>query len=59
MIALNMQAEKMNYVVSGTTNKSELLCGYFVKFRDGGVDLGPIANMYKLQVYKLFRIVKD
>ena len=54
-----MQAEKMNYVVSGTTNKSELLCGYFVKFRDGGVDLGPIANRYKLQVYKLFRIVKN
>ena len=53
MIALYMQAEKMNYSVSGTTNKSELLTGYFVKFGDGGVDIEPIADMYKLQVYKL------
>ena len=53
MIVLYMQAEKMNYSVSGTTNKSELLTGYFVKFGDGGVDLEPIADMYKLQVYKL------
>jgi NAD+ synthase len=53
MIVLYMQAEKMNYVVSGTTNKSELETGYFVKFGDGGVDLEPIANMYKLQVFKL------
>jgi NAD+ synthase len=55
MIVLYMQAEKMNYVVSGTTNKSELLTGYFVKFGDGGVDLEPIANLYKLQVYALAR----
>jgi NAD+ synthase len=53
MIVLYMQAEKMNYSVSGTTNKSELLTGYFVKFGDGGVDLEPIADLYKLQVYKL------
>jgi len=53
MIVLYMQAEKMNYVVSGTTNKSELLTGYFVKYGDGGVDIEPIANMYKLQVFKL------
>jgi NAD+ synthase len=53
MIVLYMQAEKMNYVVSGTTNKSELETGYFVKFGDGGVDLEPIANMYKLQVFNL------
>jgi NAD+ synthase len=53
MIALYMQAEKMNYIVSGTTNKSELLTGYFVKFGDGGVDIEPIANLYKLQVFKL------
>jgi NAD+ synthase len=58
MIALYMQAEKMNYVVCGTTNKSELLCGYFVKFGDGGVDIEPIANMYKLQVYRLSELLK-
>jgi NAD+ synthase len=53
MIVLYMHAEKMNYSVSGTTNKSELLTGYFVKFGDGGVDLEPIADLYKLQVYHL------
>jgi len=58
MIVLYMQAEKMNYVVSGTTNKSELLTGYFVKFGDGGVDIEPIANLYKLQVYKLAELLK-
>jgi NAD+ synthase len=57
MIVLYMQAEKMNYVVSGTTNKSELLTGYFVKFGDGGVDLEPIADLYKLQVYKLSELL--
>ncbi len=53
MIVLYMHAEKLNYSVSGTTNKSELLTGYFVKFGDGGVDLEPIADLYKLQIYKL------
>jgi NAD+ synthase len=57
MIVLYMQAEKMNYSVSGTTNKSELLTGYFVKFGDGGVDLEPIADLYKLQVYKLAELL--
>lgn len=57
MIVLYMHAEKMNYAVSGTTNKSELLTGYFVKFGDGGVDIEPIADLYKLQVYKLSELL--
>jgi len=57
MIVLYMHAEKMNYSVSGTTNKSELLTGYFVKFGDGGVDLEPIADLYKLQVYNLSELL--
>jgi NAD+ synthase len=57
MIVLYMQAEKMNYAVSGTTNKSELLTGYFVKFGDGGVDIEPIADLYKLQVYRLSELL--
>jgi NAD+ synthase len=58
MIVLYMHAEKMNYVVCGTTNKSELLTGYFVKFGDGGVDIEPIADLYKLQVYNLSEMLK-
>lgn len=57
MIVEYMYAEKMNYAVCGTTNKTELLTGFFVKYGDGGVDLEPIANCYKLQVYKLAELL--
>jgi len=57
MIVEYMYAEKMNYVVCGTTNKTELLIGFFVKYGDGGVDLEPIANCYKSQVYKLAELL--
>ena len=57
MIVEYMHAEKMNYAVSGTTNKTELLTGFFVKYGDGGVDLEPIANCYKSQVYKLAELL--
>ena len=57
MIVEYMFAEKMNYAVCGTTNKTELLTGFFVKYGDGGVDLEPIANCYKLQVYKLAELL--
>jgi len=57
MIVEYMHAEKMNYAVCGTTNKTELLTGFFVKYGDGGVDLEPIANCYKSQVYKLAELL--
>ena len=57
MIVEYMYAEKLNYAVCGTTNKTELLTGFFVKYGDGGVDLEPIANCYKLQVYKLAELL--
>ena len=57
MIVEYMYSEKMNYAVCGTTNKTEMLIGFFVKYGDGGVDLEPIANCYKLQVYELARLL--
>lgn len=42
-----------NGVVIGTTNKSELMTGYFTKHGDGGVDFEPIAGLYKTYVYEL------
>jgi NAD+ synthase len=39
-----------NYLVAGTSDKSELYIGYFTKFGDGGSDLLPIASLYKTQV---------
>jgi NAD+ synthase len=53
MMQLYFYAERSNYVVAGTTNKSELLQGFFVKYGDGGVDMEPIAHLYKMQVFQL------
>jgi NAD+ synthase len=53
MMHLYYYAEKMNYIVCGTTNRSEVLEGFFVKYGDGGVDIEPLAHLYKTQVYQL------
>ncbi|MFH0931378.1 MAG: NAD(+) synthase [Candidatus Zixiibacteriota bacterium] len=53
MTQLYYFAEKNNYLVVGTTNYSEYAQGFYVKFGDGGVDLEPIAHLYKTQVYQL------
>jgi NAD+ synthase len=53
MVIQYMYAEKMNYLVCGTTNKTELVLGQFVKYGDGGVDLEPLADCYKTQIYAL------
>jgi NAD+ synthase len=44
-------------LVTGTTNKSEFVQGYFVKYGDGGVDIEPLANLYKTQVYQLAKYI--
>ena len=53
MMAQYYHAEKLNYLVCGTTNKSEAIQGLFVKYGDGGVDIEPIAHLYKTQIYQL------
>ena len=53
MMAQYYHAEKLNYLVCGTTNKSEAVQGLFVKYGDGGVDIEPIAHLYKNQVFQL------
>lgn len=53
MIALYYYANRRNYLVVGTGNRSELAVGYFTKYGDGGVDLLPLGNLVKRQVYEL------
>ncbi|MDD5701350.1 MAG: NAD(+) synthase [Dehalococcoidales bacterium] len=53
MMYLNYYAEKYNYIVCGTTNRSEYIQGFFVKYGDGGVDIEPINHLYKTQVYQV------
>lgn len=53
MAMLYYHAERRNYAVVGTANKNEHDQGFFVKHGDGGVDIQPIAHLYKSQVYQL------
>ncbi len=53
MLTLYYFANKFNYMVSGTGNRSELMAGYFTKYGDGGVDILPIASLLKRDVRKL------
>jgi NAD+ synthase len=46
-------ANAKNYLVLGSSDKSEHLIGYFTKFGDGAADLVPIISLYKLQVRKM------
>lgn len=48
-------ANSLDMMVIGSANKTEWLLGYFTKYGDGGVDLMPIADLYKTQVRQLAR----
>ncbi|HAJ32432.1 MAG TPA: NAD(+) synthetase [Candidatus Atribacteria bacterium] len=53
MTTLYYLANKLNYLVVGTGNKSELMIGYFTKYGDGGADILPLGNLLKSQVREL------
>ena len=55
MILLYYYAGQGNRLVLGTSNKSELLVGYFTKYGDGGADIEPIGDLYKTEVRQLAR----
>lgn len=42
-----------NYLVLGSSDKSEYMIGYFTKFGDGASDITPIIPLYKLQVREI------
>ena len=53
MVTLYYFANKFNYLVVGTDNKTEEMLGYFTKYGDGGVDILPIVDLYKRDVKEL------
>ena len=55
MIVLYHYANSEGRLVVGTSNKSEMLFGYFTKFGDGAADLEPIGDLYKTEVRELAR----
>ena len=57
MVVLFNRAKKMNYLVFGTSNRSELMMGYFTKFGDGACDVVPMVDLYKTQVWEVAEII--
>ena len=54
MTALYAFASHHKLLVAGTGNKVEDFgVGFFTKYGDGGVDISPIADLYKTEVYTL------
>jgi NAD+ synthase len=52
MTTLYYFAGLLKFLVAGTGNKVEDFgVGFFTKYGDGGVDLSPIADLYKTEVY--------
>lgn len=47
-----------NYLVLGSSDKSEHMIGYFTKFGDGASDMTPIISLYKLQVREIAKYLK-
>lgn len=57
MTILYAYANLYNGLVVGTTNKSEFKIGYFTKYGDGGVDIEPIIDLYKTEVWEVAKIL--
>ena len=55
MVMLHAEAAMRDFLVIGTSDKSELTIGYFTKYGDAGVDVMPLADLYKTQVRQLAR----
>lgn len=53
MAALYYWSARLHYRVIGTGNKSEILIGYFTKHGDSGVDLEPLGDLLKEDVWEL------
>ena len=54
MTTLYYFASLNNYLVVGTGNKVEDFgIGFYTKYGDGGVDISPIADLYKTEVFEL------
>jgi NAD+ synthase len=56
MMALYQIAQSCNGIVVGTGNRVEDFgVGFFTKYGDGGVDISPIADLLKTEVWQLGR----
>ena len=58
MLHLYAEAERRNFLVVGTTNRTEFILGDFCKYGDGGIDIEPFTSLYKNQIYQLSHYLK-
>jgi len=59
MVALYIYANSLGYLVVGTGNKVEDYgVGFFTKYGDGGIDLSPIGDLIKTEVYELAKYLE-
>ncbi|CAK7071812.1 NAD(+) synthase [Tissierella carlieri] len=57
MTTLYYFAQNNNYLVVGSSNKSEFTVGYFTKHGDSGVDLLPLASFVKSEIRELAKVL--
>ena len=53
MLTLYYAAQQLNYLVAGSSNRTEITIGYFSKYGDGGVDIMPLGNLVKSEIREL------
>ncbi len=58
MCVLYMEAEMRGYTVVGTTNKTEWMTGFYVKWGDDATDVEPLLHLYKTQVFELGKFLQ-
>ena len=59
MTTLYYFAALHRHLVAGTGNKVEDFgVGFYTKYGDGGVDLSPIADLFKSQVYEIAKYLE-
>lgn len=58
MTTLYYYAQLKNYLVVGSSNRSEFLLGYFTKYGDSGSDIMPLVDFTKKEVYDLAKCLE-
>jgi NAD+ synthase len=53
MVYLYYYANRLNLIVCGSSDKSEIMIGYFTKWGDVAADIAPLMDLYKTQVRKI------
>jgi NAD+ synthase len=56
-LLLYYYGSQKNFLVCGTTNKTEYLLGHYDKYGDGACDIEPIRGLYKTEVFEMAKFL--